>query len=255
VYALNGAAPSIEFELWAACLAVEALVSHRSAAALLGFPIEHPSHKPEISLIRTANARLDGVIVHRPCDLELARRHRAKGFSVTDAHRTALDLGAVVRSWSTYETALDWALRNRRVTVDGLWFTLNQHARPGRAGTRRLRRYLSDPSITLPTPGVLEARLARFLTEIDVADRFDVEHRITTDGLFLGRVDAASPAVRVVIEVDGWEVHGSPSALRYDLKRQNQIVLDGWTVLRYTWLDLVTDRARMRREILQALEP
>lgn len=67
------------------------------------------------------------------------------------------------------------------------------------------------------------------------------------------KVDVAFPDVQVAIEVDGWAFHSSPDKFEGDRVRQNQIVLLGWTVLRFTWLDLVTDPDRVIAEIRRAI--
>lgn len=51
--------------------------------------------------------------------------------------------------------------------------------------------------------------------------------------------DFAAPDQRVVIELDGLATHGTARALRADLARQNFLVLQGWTVLRFTWADVL----------------
>ncbi len=39
----------------------------------------------------------------------------------------------------------------------------------------------------------------------------------------------------LAIELDGWETHGIRSAFDADRMRANDLVLLGWTVLRFTW--------------------
>ena len=52
------------------------------------------------------------------------------------------------------------------------------------------------------------------------------------------RVDVGFPAQKVAIEVDGFAFHSDPDAFQIDRRRQNDLVLLGWQVLRFTWLDL-----------------
>jgi len=52
-------------------------------------------------------------------------------------------------------------------------------------------------------------------------------------------LDLAFPAARVAVEVDGWAWHSGVAEFRADRRRQNALVLGGWTVLRFTWDDLV----------------
>lgn len=52
-------------------------------------------------------------------------------------------------------------------------------------------------------------------------------------------IDVAFPAVRVAIEVDGWAWHMDAARAQADKRRQNALVMAGWTILRFTWHDLV----------------
>lgn len=52
-------------------------------------------------------------------------------------------------------------------------------------------------------------------------------------------VDLAFPLERVAIEVDGWAWHVSADRFVDDRRRQNVLVNLQWTVLRFTWHDLV----------------
>jgi very-short-patch-repair endonuclease len=51
-------------------------------------------------------------------------------------------------------------------------------------------------------------------------------------------LDFAFPGERLAIEVDGWAWHSDVERFRHDRRRQNALVLAGWTVLRFTWHDL-----------------
>jgi very-short-patch-repair endonuclease len=57
---------------------------------------------------------------------------------------------------------------------------------------------------------------------------------------FLGRVDFAYPDAKLAVEVDGYRFHASLAAFQHDRARQNGLVAEGWTVLRYTWKDVTT---------------
>jgi very-short-patch-repair endonuclease len=53
------------------------------------------------------------------------------------------------------------------------------------------------------------------------------------------KVDVAFVKQKVAIEVDGLAHHSDSEDFHNDRVRQNSIVLLGWQVLRFTWLDLV----------------
>jgi very-short-patch-repair endonuclease len=49
------------------------------------------------------------------------------------------------------------------------------------------------------------------------------------------RIDIALPALRLAIEVDGWEWHGKHKGdFTRDRERQNLLTLHGWRILRFT---------------------
>jgi very-short-patch-repair endonuclease len=67
------------------------------------------------------------------------------------------------------------------------------------------------------------------------------------------RLDLAFPAARVAVEVDGWAYHRDAERFRQDRRRQNELVLAGWTILRFTWDDLTHRPAAVLTEIRAAL--
>lgn len=58
---------------------------------------------------------------------------------------------------------------------------------------------------------------------------------------------------RLVVEIDGWAFHSDPERFASDRARQNTLVLDGWTVLRFTWLQLTEQPEEVLRTIRSAL--
>ncbi len=66
-------------------------------------------------------------------------------------------------------------------------------------------------------------------------------------------LDVAFPVERVAIEVDGWAWHSTADRFATDRRRQNAVVLAGWTVLRFTWHDLTSRPDAVIAEIRRAL--
>ncbi|MGW3545677.1 endonuclease domain-containing protein [Nocardia niigatensis] len=52
------------------------------------------------------------------------------------------------------------------------------------------------------------------------------------------RCDFVDERSRTVIEIDGREFHSGSIAFRHDRRRQNELLLDGWLVLRYAAADV-----------------
>ncbi|MBN9099587.1 MAG: DUF559 domain-containing protein [Pseudonocardia sp.] len=67
-------------------------------------------------------------------------------------------------------------------------------------------------------------------------------------------IDIAFPAARVAIEVDGWAWHMDAERAAADKRRQNALVRQGWTILRYTWHDLVGRPKAVLAEIAHELD-
>ena len=51
-------------------------------------------------------------------------------------------------------------------------------------------------------------------------------------------VDCLWVEQRLVVELDGRAVHGTPRAFERDRERDRLLVADGWRVVRITWLQL-----------------
>jgi very-short-patch-repair endonuclease len=253
VYGIAGVPVSWTRLLFAACVAAGrgGTASHRAAGLLWG--LLEGEQPLEVSVPVNRAPRLHNVAVHRSTDLVPEHITRRRGIPVTKPLRTMVDLGAVLGP-EEVEAALDRGLVARRFTVADVESFLDQLARSGRSGCGVLRRVLDDRALGDERPdGLLEPRMARLLRDASLPPA-EFQHRVRdADGRLIARVDFAYPAHRLAIEVDGWSVHASPRAHQADLERQNALVAAGWTVLRFTWHDVVrrpTWVARVLREFL-----
>lgn len=253
VYRVAGAPASWDQRVLAACLAAGsgAVVSHRSAARL--WCIDE-SGRPHVELTVPAGRyhRLDGVVVHRSTDLGASGITARNGIPVTTPARTLVDLGAVQPArW--VERALDVALSRRLVTLAGLRQSLDVVARRGRRGAGVLRALLDARSDAAGmTESVLEARMLRLCREQGLPEPA-CQHHVRVGARLVGRIDFAYPADRLAIEVDGYESHSSLGAFSRDRTRQNDLVALGWTVLRFTWDDVVHHPSQVARAVITVL--
>lgn len=145
---------------------------------------------------------------------------------------------------------MDRALLSGRVTLDGL--RRAHRALLGRPGSATVARLLA-----LATGGArseAERRTHRLLRDAGVTGWF-ADHRLVVPGYGVAVADLAFPAVRVLVEIDGWAYHRDLPAFRRDQARQNALVLAGWTVLRVNWHALEADPGGVLAMIAAAVIP
>ena len=61
-----------------------------------------------------------------------------------------------------------------------------------------------------------------------------LHHKVFDGDRFVAEVDLAFPRLKIAIELDGSH-HLEAEVRERDLPRQNDLVLLGWTVLRFSW--------------------
>lgn len=72
-------------------------------------------------------------------------------------------------------------------------------------------------------------------------------------GRFLARVDFLWPEALLIVEVDGMRKYHEPFALQREKDRQNALVAEGFTVLRFTWADVTGRPERVVAQVSRAL--
>jgi len=226
-------------------------LSHRSAARHFGLPGR--ADLIELTVPHNLRPRLAGVTVHRSHRLPDHHIMSHDGLRITTVERTIGDLGAVVHR-TIVRAAAETAVVRRLTTVERLFRHVDEHARRGRTGIGALRAVLEDWMLSeRPPDSEIEIAFMRLVRAADLPPahhQYDVHDH---SGRFVGRADAAWPDQRVIVEIDGFSAHGTPSAMQRDLVRQNQLVLAGWTVVRFTWHDIVRRPGWVAKQIADAL--
>ena len=223
-------------ELLAACMAYDALASHRSAAALLGID-GYWLGRVEVSVAAGRVSRVPGARLHHSSQMDLARLVVRDGIPCTDPARTVLDLAGVV-SRKRLDSTIDAVLRDGLLRSRDLWAVLASHARPGRNGTAALRAALKARAVEGGVPLSDWSRIVADLLEGHGLRRPHFEHRIVDDdGSLVAQVDLAYPAERLAIELDSVKWHFNLKSFNEDPRRRNATMLAGWTVLTFTWDD------------------
>lgn len=150
------------------------------------------------------------------------------GLPVTDVPRTAFDCltllddtaGSALLDHVTATLTSDRVLQMRYVEDLGL------------RGSPRIGRHLA--SLVPGAASVPEHTLAHGLKAAGLTG-FLINEPV------LGYIaDFLDPALRLILEVDGYRTHGTRVAFQHDRTRQNVLVAHGYTVLRYTAQDVCT---------------
>jgi very-short-patch-repair endonuclease len=162
-----------------------------------------------------------------------------------------LDLGVTLERDEIAEVIVRGSTQ-RLFTIDAVKFTVRRLARSGRTGVLNVRAAIDLlDSLGRPPESVLEFRFALVVLRHDLPSP-TYQHPVRI-GRRTFRIDAAYPELKLAIEVDGYEKRSTPEAFVRDLERQNALVLEGWTVLRFPWAQIVGDPAAVAYAILSAL--
>jgi very-short-patch-repair endonuclease len=224
-----------------AAASLSGVICRLSAASYWGWSLKSQPDRPQITLPkhrRPGFERREGVEIRW---LDLPRRDIHRGL-VTTPSRTLVDC---LRRYP-FDAGLciaDSALRNG--FPQGLLDQLAREARgPGAARVKIVAKH-ADGRAANAFESVLRAICLG-------VDGLSVEPQVSVgSGSFLGRPDLVDRRLGLVIEADSFEFHGTRKALHADMRRYNAFVLDGWTVLRFAWEDVMF-RPDIVRSQLQA---
>lgn len=156
----------------------------------------------------------------------------AGGLAITTIPQTLLDLGTVVGP-DLVERALEDGLRRGAVDLASLRTLAQRSPRPA-AGV--LKAVLARrPAGAPPTESDAETLFLQLVRRGGLPEPLR-QFPVVVRGRRV-RLDFAWPGPMRAAEVDGARFHGD-DALGRDLRRQNALMLDGWRLLRFTWLDV-----------------
>jgi len=241
--------------LWAAQLWARegAAISHEAAGAVWKLDGCRQG-KVVLATTRSLKAPTEAITVHRVRHVPAHHVTSQNGLRVTTPARTLFDLASALEE-ADLEEALDCALRRRSTSLQRLEMEMRSHVGFGHTGRAALGRLLRERSPGYaPTHSVLETRFRRLLkrNRLPLPAQQQVIRR--RSGGF-ARVDFVYPAIGLVIEVDGFSSHGGRSNWEHDLKRQNDLVVDGLRVLRFTWRDLHERETQVVRTLQAVFTP
>lgn len=234
--------------LRAAVVGLAGAASGRSAALVWGIDLVELPAVHEVTVDRNrARAQWPGTAVRRrslrPDDVTVQ-----DGLFVTSPLRTVVDLLRDV-PLDHAVAAADSALRRPLVTLEELLPAVaDLPAARGRSRAVRAARVLD------PCSGSVLESLFRVLVLHAGLPAPESQHRVRdATGRLIGRVDFAWPEHRLVVETDGFAFHADRASYREDRRRTNALVLAGWTVLRFSWEDVVETPDQVLAAVRSAL--
>lgn len=221
----------------------DAVLSHRSAAALWGIGAERAGGI-DVSVCRRTRLRRPGVRVRSRPGLANADITRRDGIPVTGVVRTLVDI-AIELSPTAVERAVNEADKLDLIDPETLRKALVTHE--GEPGVRALRAILDSRTFRLSDsdleilfrPIAAEAGLPPPLTK-QMVNGFEV--------------DFFFPELKLVIETDGLRYHRTPAAQARDARRDRTHTLAGMTPLRFTHYEVKHEAPKVARALKSAVE-
>jgi very-short-patch-repair endonuclease len=236
VYAIAGVARSWEQDVLAAVLAFgpHAAASSITAASICAF-IEDRGRPIHVAVPPGLHRTLrEGVVVHQAALLRTDLK-TVNCIRVTAPNRTLVDVAAA-RNTPLLEDALDTAVLRGLTSLNSLRRYILDRDLGHRPGVGALNRLIDDRALGIP-----ESKLERIFCRKLKASGLPAPTRQFRVGR--RRIDISYPDDRVIVELDGQGSRYKRAAFRADKHRQNEVVLGlpGWTLLRFTWDDVVDD--------------
>lgn len=219
----------------AAAHALSATLSHRSAALHHGLEVATVPEKPE-------------VIVRRDRNLSAAQRSRARVWwrsvpkddddeGVTTVLRTVVDCARDLPFAEALAVA-DSALRAERLTPGALAAATRDLRGPKAARARRVAQHAD-----VRAANAFESALRAIA--LDAGLEVEPQVQVTASGVF-AMVDLADVGRRLVVEAESFTHHADRRGFRKDIRRYTELAVIGWTVLRFTWEDVMFQPAYVR---------
>ncbi len=222
-----------------------------TSGALAGFDGFHLRPPFHLLIPRGRHVNRIGHVIHTTMFLEPIDRETACQLSVTSPARTIIDL-VRLDTPERVTIAIDSALRDCGTTEAHLHARIAALRSKGRHGIPDLVRIIAGSEIDRGGHSWLERRLLQLLAESGLP-RPTCQEVLTKGRNRLVRVDFRFPGTPLVIEVLGYSFHRTRSQMQRDAERMNQLVLDGFVVLQFTYLHITEEPGWVIDEIRTAL--
>jgi len=213
-----------------AAAAAHGVISHQSAAAYWLMKSIFPAAARHVTVPRNARpTRRKGVTLH------YADLGEEDGEAVTSPLRTVLDCAGTLPFREGLAIA-DSACRAELITSDQLFAAAEKLRGPGSRRALRVAHHASaqaaNPFESALRAIVIERGISGFQPQLIIPAGLG---RGKSGGIAEKRVDLGDSDRLIVFEADSFEHHGSREALRRDCRRYNELVSQGWLLLRFAY--------------------
>ncbi|WP_254900497.1 DUF559 domain-containing protein [Rhodococcus sp. 1168] len=224
---------------FARCYAVtlwqpNALLSHRTAAWLYGWMDEHSMI--EATLPAASKARTPFWLRMYRRDLPASDTTEVVQLPVVARERTLIDCIAVM----TPEAVARIVDERLATDIDAQVIASKIRSTPRRRGNSRASSQLRSAASGFASEPERVLDRALIACGLRIATNHWVGNYVC---------DFVDELARVVVEVDGREFHSAPEVFSKDRRRQNDLVLDGWLVLRFSAFDVMANPEKTARQI------
>lgn len=222
----------LQHDLMTRCVAVglwnpDAVIVGAAAARLTFWP-DLPVHQIDVAR-RGPVPRGPGYRFHRRT-IDPWHVMEWNGLRITRPAVTAMELVTELGG-----DPIDTCLRSRKARLSDLWEAYMDY--PARPGNKERRRMLLD---SRNEPWSAAERLAHRMLRKAHVTGWVSNMEITTHGSMYF-IDIAFRELKLAVEIDGRLHEDDPDIFENDRYRQNALVREGWTVLRFTYDMLVNE--------------
>lgn len=209
------------------------VVSHRSAAALLGL-IDKGPVVIDVIAPPSHGRGIDGIYLHRVRPPRLEETGTFDGIPCTSPSRTQVDLAGVVGEW-TLRSSFERAARLEMLDLAAIERSID----PRRRGMKVLQKLIDEWRGAAPLLGKrgelkspLEAKVLPLIARRDLPPPlFNAPVQLANGRI---EVDFLWPDHRFVLEADSRDFHGTAVAFERDRWRDRELMRAGYSTLRVT---------------------
>jgi Protein of unknown function (DUF559) len=215
---------------------IGAVPSHQTAARMHRIAVPEQDRVQHVTVARQQRRRNRPDLHFHTRSIGCGEVERRDGVPVTTVARTLADLATSLEQLRAV-WAIDDALRRRLCARADIVAVIERWR--GGAGCVSAQERLDQADGVAES--ILETAGRLVLRDRGVPLPIPQYQLWAPDGTLVARLDGAYLREKVALEYDGADTHGLPEAVFRDRWRQNGLPELGWTVLRFTWWDVMHD--------------